>query len=151
MSMCVFYFFFFLMFRRQPRSTRTDTLFPYPTLFRSGVRCVIRNWWDAPSARRLSRELFGSEEGSHATPSEVSVAYHAYPEAAKSVAELSPRVAPSGGFADAADYRRRYPDGRIGSNPALASPAHGKTIMDTVVPELAIGRASGRDRVRPSV
>src|SRR3546814_8492828 len=29
-------FFFFLMIRRPPRSTRTDTLFPYTTLFRSG-------------------------------------------------------------------------------------------------------------------
>src|SRR3546814_3834207 len=27
---------FFLMVRRPPRSTRTDTLFPYTTLFRSG-------------------------------------------------------------------------------------------------------------------
>src|SRR3546814_9864405 len=35
------FFFFFLMIRRPPRSTRTDTLFPYTTLFRSphaGVR-----------------------------------------------------------------------------------------------------------------
>src|SRR3546814_1003280 len=32
---------FFLMIRRPPRSTRTDTLFPYTTLFRSGVRCTI--------------------------------------------------------------------------------------------------------------
>src|SRR3546814_11332215 len=33
----VFFFliFFFLMIRRPPRSTRTDTLFPYTTLFRS--------------------------------------------------------------------------------------------------------------------
>src|SRR3546814_20500321 len=30
-------FFFFLMIRRPPRSTRTDTLFPYTTLFRSAV------------------------------------------------------------------------------------------------------------------
>src|SRR3546814_18104291 len=30
-----FLFFFFLMIRRPPRSTRTDTLFPYTTLFRS--------------------------------------------------------------------------------------------------------------------
>src|SRR3546814_3605084 len=29
--------FFFLMIRRPPRSTRTDTLFPYTTLFRSVV------------------------------------------------------------------------------------------------------------------
>src|SRR3546814_15639775 len=30
--------FFFLMIRRPPRSTRTDTLFPYTTLFRSRVK-----------------------------------------------------------------------------------------------------------------
>src|SRR3546814_12171793 len=30
-------FVFFLMIRRPPRSTRTDTLFPYTTLFRSGA------------------------------------------------------------------------------------------------------------------
>src|SRR3546814_14304894 len=33
--LCYFVFFFFLMLRRPPRSTRTDTLFPYTTLFRS--------------------------------------------------------------------------------------------------------------------
>src|SRR3546814_19848488 len=33
-SIC-FVFIFFLMIRRPPRSTRTDTLFPYTTLFRS--------------------------------------------------------------------------------------------------------------------
>src|SRR3546814_20612637 len=33
--------FFLLMIRRPPRSTRTDTLFPYTTLFRSaGVRRI---------------------------------------------------------------------------------------------------------------
>src|SRR3546814_4088038 len=32
---CVWSGFFFLMIRRPPRSTRTDTLFPYTTLFRS--------------------------------------------------------------------------------------------------------------------
>src|SRR3546814_13359071 len=31
----VCFMFFFLMIRRPPRSTRTDTLFPYTTLFRS--------------------------------------------------------------------------------------------------------------------
>src|SRR3546814_18216164 len=33
-------FLFFLMIRRPPRSTRTDTLFPYTTLFRSTIRHV---------------------------------------------------------------------------------------------------------------
>src|SRR3546814_19045329 len=33
----IFLLFFFLMIRRPPRSTRTDTLFPYTTLFRSSL------------------------------------------------------------------------------------------------------------------
>src|SRR3546814_16627323 len=52
----VFRYYFFLMIRRPPRSTRTDTLFPYTTLFRSAsVRSAIRDnainaqkaraWW----------------------------------------------------------------------------------------------------------
>src|SRR3546814_1294762 len=35
MIICYFVIFFFLRIRRPPRSTRTDTLFPYTTLFRS--------------------------------------------------------------------------------------------------------------------
>src|SRR3546814_1269882 len=40
LRMCMFlcFVFFFLMIRRPPRSTRTDTLFPYTTLFRSAAR-----------------------------------------------------------------------------------------------------------------
>src|SRR3546814_16365086 len=34
-------YFFFLMIRRPPRSTRTDTLFPYTTLFRSASSAVV--------------------------------------------------------------------------------------------------------------
>src|SRR3546814_17292106 len=43
----MFFFIFFLMILRPPRSTRTDTLFPYTTLFRSDrflavqVLCVV--------------------------------------------------------------------------------------------------------------
>src|SRR3546814_12080345 len=37
MVCCVCSSVFFLMIRRPPRSTRTDTLFPYTTLFRSGM------------------------------------------------------------------------------------------------------------------
>src|SRR3546814_10041274 len=38
LTVLVFLYFFFLMIRRPPRSTRTDTLFPYTTLFRSSTR-----------------------------------------------------------------------------------------------------------------
>src|SRR3546814_3891013 len=40
MFVFAFFSFFFLMIRRPPRSTRTDTLFPYTTLFRSNVKGV---------------------------------------------------------------------------------------------------------------
>src|SRR3546814_19992569 len=39
-----FLVFFFLMIRRPPRSTRTDTLFPYTTLFRSDALPHLGSW-----------------------------------------------------------------------------------------------------------
>src|SRR3546814_11025952 len=47
-------FFFFLMIRRPPRSTRTDTLFPYTTLFRSLLDQPVQ----APAGLAL-RQLLG--------------------------------------------------------------------------------------------
>src|SRR3546814_1413968 len=44
-------FVFFLMIRRPPRSTRTDTLFPYTTLFRS-YRGQHQGYGPCPSCRR---------------------------------------------------------------------------------------------------
>src|SRR3546814_15490540 len=49
-SVYILLFFFFLMIRRPPRSTRTDTLFPYTTLFRSHRRTA----GDGPNASRRS-------------------------------------------------------------------------------------------------
>src|SRR3546814_8574224 len=45
----IVHFFFVLMILRPPRSTRTDTLFPYTTLFRSRLAGVSRR------ARRVHR------------------------------------------------------------------------------------------------
>src|SRR3546814_13731778 len=42
--------YFFLMVRRPPRSTRTDTRFPYTTLFRSRGRRRRDRWRSSPSA-----------------------------------------------------------------------------------------------------
>ena len=42
---------------------------------------------------------------------------------------MTPKIAPSGGFADAADYRARFPDGRIGSDPSQATPEKGAQIV----------------------
>src|SRR3546814_4064918 len=50
---CVTYLFFFLVIRRPPRSTRTDTLFPYTTLFRS--RRPAHSPWPPPGCRPSGR------------------------------------------------------------------------------------------------
>src|SRR3546814_15495528 len=47
--------FFVLMIRRPPRSTRTDTLFPYTTLFRSARRRGGRQDSDQRPRRRIQR------------------------------------------------------------------------------------------------
>src|SRR3546814_4204622 len=49
------FFFFFLMIRRPPRSTRTDTLFPYTTLFRSPDRRGGGIPWSGGQAHRVDR------------------------------------------------------------------------------------------------
>src|SRR3546814_9956885 len=58
--------FFFLMIRRPPRSTRTDTLFPYTTLFRS-FRPYLSGEFD-PWRRRIM-SAFGRKNGLGGRPS----------------------------------------------------------------------------------
>src|SRR3546814_5117551 len=50
---------FFLMIRRPPRSTRTDTLFPYTTLFRSISRRPRRIADVAPTAEMPFADMRG--------------------------------------------------------------------------------------------
>src|SRR3546814_4067477 len=51
----LFSFIFFLMIRRPPRSTRTDTLFPYTTLFRSYRRRDVGEKHGASNFRNRQR------------------------------------------------------------------------------------------------
>ena len=96
------------------------------------LRCMLRNWWELSGVTELCKELFPDGEGSHATPSEVSVSYFAYPEAIKRV-EMSPKIAPTGPIYDAEDYRRRFPDGRIGSDPSQANAEAGEKLVNAAV------------------
>ena len=100
------------------------------------VRCLASAWWDTAAAQRLSRELFGDRDGDHATASEVSVAAAAWPDHLKT-ADLGSEVAPTGRLFGPADFRRRYPDGRMGSHPQLASVEAGRAIVGEVAQDLA--------------
>ncbi len=95
--------------------------------------CRLRNWWQSRELRQLVEELYGDAEGSHATPSEVALAAFASAQALKR-APLDPAVATKkAGFTDAEDYRRAFPDGRIGSNPSLATAEDGRRLYEVAV------------------
>jgi creatinine amidohydrolase len=100
------------------------------------LRCRLKNWWETPGVRQLSKDLYGDREGSHATPSEVSVTQYAYPDAIKQVT-MGPAGRAGRGFTDAEDYRRLFPDGRMGSEPSLASPEHGARLVEAAVRDIA--------------
>src|SRR3546814_8151801 len=70
-------YFFFLRIRRPPRSTRTDTLFPYTTLFRSAAAGVDRS----PAAPRAAahprlRTGAGAGEATRPRPTPAAAARH---------------------------------------------------------------------------
>jgi creatinine amidohydrolase len=109
-----------------------------PPLLEEGdaVRCLTGEWWATPSAQELSSELFGDKDGDHASASEVSIASAAYPDHLKS-ADLDRDVPPSTHVFGPADFRRRYPEGRMGSHPELASVKAGQRIIEAVASDLA--------------
>jgi creatinine amidohydrolase len=103
----------------------------------SALRCLMVFWSGGPRCTALARELYGDSNGSHATAAEVALAQFCQPEHIKH-AQMSPKVAPrSNGFHDSADYRRRYPDGRIGSDPSLSTPEQGRQLFEAAVADMA--------------
>lgn len=100
------------------------------------VQCRLSNWYLCRSVYQLAKDLYGDQEGSHATPSEVALTQYLHPEAIKQ-APLTQTVATNHRIYGAVDFRCRYPDGRMGSNPALARPEHGQQFYERAVKDLS--------------
>ena len=93
-----------------------------------GFACKLKNWWDLKGVTALANRQFPVGHGSHATPSEIAVTQWAYPDAIKT-ANYAPQIAPTGPIREAADFRARYADGRMGSDPGLATPEKGGELV----------------------
>jgi creatinine amidohydrolase len=111
----------------------------YDCLANSGlpaVQCQVNNWYMSGGVYKLAKSLYGDQEGSHATPSEVALTWYVHPEAIKQ-GTLSAAVGKGHSIYGAADFRSRYPDGRMGSNPALATREHGEQFYQVAVEEIS--------------
>lgn len=103
---------------------------------RPPIKCRMTFWSAGPRAKTLADAFYGESNGNHATAAEVSLSQYYQPGSIKH-AQMNPKVAPrSGGFFEAADYRRRFPDGRIGSDPSLSTPEHGEQLFRAAVEDM---------------
>jgi creatinine amidohydrolase/Fe(II)-dependent formamide hydrolase-like protein len=107
----------------------------------AGYALKLRNWWDLRGVGQLAREQFQVGHGSHATPSEIAVTQWAYPDHIKT-ANYAPQIAGSGAIREALDFRARHPDGRMGSDPLLATPEKGGALVDMAAKSLVEDVAS---------
>jgi creatinine amidohydrolase len=100
------------------------------------LRCKLANWFMAGAVMRQARDLYGEREGHHATPSEIALTLHLEPSLIALQRPL-PEPAPAGPIHGPEDFRRRHPDGRMGSDPFLARAADGARFLDLAATALA--------------
>lgn len=109
------------------------------------IRCKLKSWWELPRVDARRKALYGAGEGFHGTPSEVAITMAAHPEA---IAEFDLPPPDSHGrndllehagdnYYEAADFRRRFPDGRVISDSAKATRAAGEELLALAVEDLA--------------
>ena len=93
--------------------------------------------WGAKRAKALSEELYPGVDGI-ACDRVRGVALAILPPAGHQArADVTQgRAARACRFHDCFDYRRRYPDGRIGSDPSLSTPEHGERIYNAAVEDM---------------
>lgn len=108
------------------------------------VHCRIRSWWELPTVNALRQQMYRAHEGYHATPSEVAITMAAHPTHIRPFDRAPPSVDPDDqlqhagdNYYDAADFKARYPDGRVISHSALATPGDGENLIAAAVDDLA--------------
>ena len=96
----------------------------------------LRSWWDFEPVNKLRRAWYGSWEGMHATPSEISITQHTHREVVVEGLEPPEKLSAEYIAAHAGDkhgppaqHRADFPDGRVGSHSALARPGHGSQLL----------------------
>lgn len=105
----------------------------------------MRSWWDFDGVNELRNEFFGGWEGLHATPSEVAITQSLIRRVSHSDADIEPKAlsveyiaAHSGDrHGPPEEHRAEFPDGRVGSHSALATPEIGRRLLATAAEAVA--------------
>jgi len=93
------------------------------------LRWKLNNWFLVPDVYDLARELYGEKEGRHSTPSEIAFTLYLQP-ALVSKNILLPDPSLAGPINSSEDFRKRHPDGRMGSQPHLAKSEQGELFLE---------------------
>ncbi len=110
-----------------------------------GAALRLRSWWDFESVNDLRRRYYGEWEGMHATPSEIAITQVRHRVVEPGAADEPPRKlsrdyidAHSGDRHGAPEqHRQQFPDGRVGSHSALATPDQGAAILEAAISAVA--------------
>jgi creatinine amidohydrolase len=120
-------------------------LAPLRSIRVANAQIRIRSWWDFEAVNEIRDALYGEWEGMHATPSEISIT-----QASHRIVDLAPPSRPDAPLTaefmkahagdrhgPAKEHRAQFPDGRVGSDSALASPEHGKKLLEAAAQAVA--------------
>ncbi|KMW57495.1 Creatinine amidohydrolase [Candidatus Rhodobacter oscarellae] len=105
----------------------------------------LRSWWDFNAVNARRQEFYGSWEGMHATPAEVAITQATTRETRHTDADAPPArlsadyIAAHAGdkHGPPAEHRASFPDGRVGSHSALATPEHGRALLAAATKAIA--------------
>jgi len=118
---------------------------PLRAITLSGAQIRIRSWWDFDAVNELRDAFYGAWEGMHATPSEISITQVGHrvvdrPPPARLETPLTPEFlkAHAGDRHGPPDqHRAQFPDGRVGSDSAMASPQAGIQLLNAAAEAVA--------------
>ena len=98
------------------------------------IHCKIQSWWTMNEMMDYNEQLFGDQDGHHATASEVSQTIYFYGSSFQLPLPQFPVEEIDHPWPLSPDsFQKHYPDGRMASNPGLSTADLGKKVFDKAV------------------
>jgi creatinine amidohydrolase len=106
-------------------------------LRREDIHFHWRGWWTDPQVKTLEDELFEDRNGDHATAAEISITKHLFPGLVQEIGPCTIDRPEHDWPLSPARFRELFPDGRMYSDPSLATAEAGRRLFDLCVEIMA--------------